>query len=174
MEDTFEKWFKESEAAVLVAEVVAEEDAEDLEARIAEIVTTLKIRNIGEERFAEAWAKAILAGQAAGDACVPTPVGFYSADLNGKPLSETTVENEGLCGGAYLQVRPATSRFVRWLKHNKIGSKGVYGGWEFSLPYNYRGQSAERYAAHAHAACDVLREELAGDVKSFSVREYLT
>jgi hypothetical protein len=136
----------------------------------------LKTDTLREERFAETWKKACVAGQAAGDAAVPAPVAWISVGLDDKPLpgAKPSYVSEGLCGGAYIRVRPATSRFVRWLKKNGIGSKGVYGGWEFSVPYDYRGQSAERYAAQTNAACEVLRQELGGEGVKFLVREYLT
>ena len=121
--------------------------------------------------------EAALAGDIALRDCKPTPVRFYSADLNGKALNEGSICNEGNCGGAYITGLGGNTAFVRWGKKNLPSdsrfslSKGVYRGYTLSCSTpQYRGQSAERYEAKTRAIAKVLND----NGISCSVKTYLT
>jgi hypothetical protein len=67
----------------------------------------------------------------------------------------------GVCGFAYVVIKPARGKFVAELKKRKIGSAHYYGGysassWEFA-PSIRRDQSYERACAAARGAVEVLQ-----------------
>ena len=62
----------------------------------------------------------------------------------------------GVCGYAWVTVRPANSSFALWLKKNKGASTGYYGGMQ--LWVREFGQSMQRKEAFAKAFAEVLRE----------------
>ena len=66
------------------------------------------------EILSEAYQKGLIAM----NECVPTPVGFCSADLVGNQTSPVEIVEEGECGGAYLSGISGRSRFVTWFKKN--------------------------------------------------------
>lgn len=77
--------------------------------------------------------------------------------------------NEGLCGFAHITIKPARGAFVKFLKENNIGSRGVYGGYTVSaynfMPTNAGTQSYDR----KKAACDAVVQVLAQHgVKAFT------
>ena len=110
------------------------------------------------------------AGKAAAEACTPTPmvVGTpknMAASLMGASLEESGgfsetepvyVVPQGVCGFAYVTVRPATCSFARYLRARKGSYKGYYGGEQLSI--SQYGQSMELKMAYAAAFCEVLRE----------------
>lgn len=121
--------------------------------------------------------------------CVPTPVRFYPADLNDKPLGPGTVDLEGNCGGAYVSYIDGNSELVRFFKKHGKGEgdgynaqytlsdgtkirKGVYKGYTLHAPTSkiYNDQSHERYKAFYTAYATVLKNN---GVKC-SVKDYLT
>lgn len=117
-----------------------------------------KLRNA---RHAALWARAQEAGQAAAEACTPTPMTVVE---RAHPLDDTSPVTrvyepvaDGVCGFASVVVRPGNSSFARWLKDYAGGRKSYYGGIAVSVN-GYR-QSYERKSAHAQAAADVLRAE---------------
>lgn len=122
------------------------------------------------------WETAVAAGKSALDNCVPTPVGFYSADLQGNRLGETDIVEEGLCGGAYIVLSNFRDPFVKWMKANhpkKINKNYPGKGYTLSTheaTAHYRGQSFQRYEACADAMVKVLSE---AGVACFT-RSYLT
>ncbi len=94
----------------------------------------------------ELWLGAKLAGSDAANAHTPQPMHIrgYAPIL------------DGVCGFAYITIKPATGAFVRWLKSQGIGHKAYYGGWEISV--REYGQSMERKEAHARAAAQYLSD----------------
>jgi hypothetical protein len=68
--------------------------------------------------------------------------------------------SEGVCGFAYVKIRPATGAFVKYLKAQGLGHKAYGGGYEicsWELGGVGRGsQSYERAMAAARAAEKVL------------------
>jgi len=116
-----------------------------------------KINNRAKETaFQNLFTEAYIAGQQAGSCHTPRPMHIVEADIFGKPLANATVweEPEGMCGFAWVVIRPATSSFARWLLKNKLARTGYTGGLHIRISeYN---QSVERKLAHARAMAKVL------------------
>lgn len=71
---------------------------------------------------------------------------------------------DGPCGFAWVNIKPATSRFVRWLKKRDIGHRDTYyGGWTIWI--SEHGQSITRKSAHASALARALQ---AASVNAYS------
>lgn len=100
------------------------------------------------------------AGLAAGKAANPTAMVVYEADVlsgNAKPDGQAWHVPEGACGFAWVNIRPGTSRFARWLKSRGYGdADSYYGG--VTIWVSEHGQSVDRKSAHAGALARVLRE----------------
>lgn len=114
-----------------------------------------------KERYAEfetLYAKAHEAGHAAAVAVNPVPMVVGEADgLSNrfKPGGQQWFVSEGVCGFAWIVVRPGNSSFARWLKKEKKASKDYYGG--VSLWIRDYNQSMQRKEAYAHAFAGVLK-----------------
>lgn len=65
---------------------------------------------------------------------------------------------DGVCGFAWVKIRPARGKFVKWLKDNRIGRANSYeGGYDIWISdYN---QSMQKKAAYARAFAKVLVEK---------------
>lgn len=103
--------------------------------------------------------KAHEAGMAAGEACKPMPM-FVAQRAN--PLDDTSPivkayapVMDGVCGMAYVTVRPGNSSFARWLKKYRKAWAGFHGGTQMGV--HHFGQSMERSVAYARAYSEVLR-----------------
>lgn len=90
------------------------------------------------------------AGRAAATTAVCTPM---VVTWNGGANRE--VVEDGVCGFAWVNIKPARGAFVKYLKANKIGHKSYQGGWDIWIS-DY-GQSMTRKEAHAHAMAEFLR-----------------
>lgn len=113
------------------------------------------------------------AGDAAFKAAIPTPMIVYTpanmmgslmgGDDGGADPNEPVYQvNEGVCGTAWVNVKPGGSRFARWLIKEGRGRTDSYrGGVSLSL-YTVCGdrmsQSLTRWEAAAQAVAEVLRE----------------
>lgn len=114
----------------------------------------------------EIFAEASAAAQAAFAAAAPTPMLVGTAKAVFGPGSDeidyrqpTFAVADGACGMAWVTIRPARGKFVAWLKSQKIGYKGYYGGWEvqsYKWGAGRSSQSYERAMAAAEAAAGVL------------------
>ena len=69
---------------------------------------------------------------------------------------KTYVENEGVCGFAWIKIRPANSSFARWAKEQGLGQTSDYEGGLTIWTHGY-GQSYTRKRAFASAAAKVLQ-----------------
>ena len=104
------------------------------------------------------------AGQVAADAAVPTPMLVGTAVGLSDIIDETKpvyVVRGGLCGFAYIIVRPARGGFVNWMRDNGIGYKHYYGGWTIParpLTPPDLSQSVEIKEKYARAFAGVLRD----------------
>lgn len=104
------------------------------------------------------YAEAEAAGIAAGEAAAPRPMIVYEADVltgRAKPDGQAWHVPEGVCGFAWVNIRPGTSSFARWLKaagHARRDS--YYGG--VTIWIGAHGQSYERKMAHARAMAAVF------------------
>jgi hypothetical protein len=113
------------------------------------------------------------AGEKAFRDAVPTPMVVYTpkdmmASLTGgddggpDPTQPIYGVAEGVCGTAWVNIKPGGSRFARWLIKEGYGRTDSYrGGVNLSL-YRVCGdrtsQSLTRWEAAAHAVAEVLRE----------------
>jgi hypothetical protein len=68
--------------------------------------------------------------------------------------------DDGVCGFAWIIIKPARGPFVKYLKDNKIGYKRDYGGGGYMVsPKGEAGfsQSMQRKEAYARAFAGVLK-----------------
>lgn len=113
--------------------------------------------------FEALWDRAQKAGREAAESAVPSPMVVYEADGlsdRPKPGGDAWYVSEGVCGFAWILVRPGNSSFAHWLKKQGLATKAYYGGVSHWI--GQYGQSYERKMAHAQAAAQVLREGLEG------------
>lgn len=103
-----------------------------------------------KESHAALYARAHAAGMAAGEASVPQPMTVVGG---GKRYHVA----EGLCGFAWIKVKPATSSFAKWLKATgKVRDKSYSGGYDIWVgEFN---QSVARKEAYASAFAMVLHK----------------
>mgnify|MGYP001561246166 CR=1 FL=1 len=109
--------------------------------------------------FKALYQKAHQAGMAALEACTPRPMVVEQhknmAD-DRSPVVEQYYVPQGVCGFAWVKVRPATSAFARWAKGQKLASTDGYAdGLVFWVREG--GQSMELKEAYAWAFAEVLR-----------------
>ena len=105
--------------------------------------------------YSEAHSKGI----AAGNACSPTPmvVGQPTTPL-GNDIDyskDTYYVSDGVCGFAWVNIKPARGGFVKYLKENGIGRKDSYYGG-YTIWVREFGQSLARKESYARAFADVL------------------
>ena len=90
---------------------------------------------------------------------VPMVVGTPSTPL-GNDIDyskETYYVADGVCGFAWVNIKPARGKFVTWMKKNNIGRKdSYYGGW--TVWVSDFGQSMARKEDYARAFAGVLNE----------------
>lgn len=130
-----------------------EEKIAALESEIAK----QKAKLAGKPAFGAIYAEAHAAGIAAANAKVPTPmiVSEHANPLDdNSPVKKSWFVSQGVCGFAWVVVRPGNSPFANWLKKNHGASKcytgGVYAG---RSPF---GQCYEKNVAYCQAFADVL------------------
>lgn len=114
-------------------------------------------------KYADAWRAAHDAGMAAGRAaqCEPMIVRDMQTGHVYEPVAD------GVCGFAWVVLRPATSRFARWASANR-GARKEYGGGLCLTWVSEFGQSMTRKEAYARAFAEVLRRELNLNVHAHS------
>ena len=112
-------------------------------------------------RFAKIWEEALGAGLEAGAKHTPTPmiVVQHADPFRDKSsiVKQYPPVMGGVCGFAWVSVKPGTSSFARWLKAAGLArADSYYGGVTYWVSlYN---QSMERKEAHAQAMAEVLRK----------------
>lgn len=99
------------------------------------------------------------AGYAAGSAETPTPIGLSQADVLGNPIEGATtyVLDEGVCGFAWINIKPGNSKLANYLKKKNIARRDSYYGG-VSIWVSYFNQSYDRKIAYARAFAHVLKE----------------
>lgn len=109
--------------------------------------------------FMNIYTSASIAGREAAEAAVPTPmivgtaVGLSTEIDYSKPTYRV---NEGVCGFAWVTIRPGNSPFANWLKKNNLARKAYGGGVQIWIgDYN---QSMTRKEEHAYAMARVLTD----------------
>ena len=118
---------------------------------------------------ATVYAEAHALGIAAGKACSPTPmvVGQPTTPLGDDIdyTKETWLVNDGVCGFAWVNIKPARGKFVKFLKDNKIGRKDSYYGG-YTVWVSHFGQSLARKESYARAFANHLNEN---GIKAYSM-----
>ncbi|MCJ2530793.1 MAG: hypothetical protein LN413_00530 [Candidatus Thermoplasmatota archaeon] len=99
------------------------------------------------------------AGMEAGSAHAPTPMVVVQHENqldDSSPVAKMYPPvMDGACGFAWVNVRPGTSSFARWLRKSGEGHSDHYaGGTAVWVPFF--NQSYERKMAYARAMADVL------------------
>ena len=110
---------------------------------------------------ATVYAEAHALGIAAGNACSPTPmvVGTPTTPL-GNDIDyskDTYYVSDGVCGFAWINIKPARGNFVKYLKKLGIGRKDEYYGG-YTIWVSEFGQSMTRKENYARAFVKVLTE----------------
>ena len=113
-----------------------------------------------------AWAEAKRAAEAAAQAATPTPILVgtpttpFGNDID--PSKPVYYEAGGLCGFAWLTVRPARGALVSLLKEAGIGHLAYGGGWYIGAgdlsPTARATQSVQIKEAAVRAAARVLQD----------------
>lgn len=110
-----------------------------------------------DSRWSALWAEADLAGRLAGAACNPRPmvVQAHANQLDDRSaVVQEWHEPEGVCGFAWVTVRPGGCSFARWgVKQGLF--KSAYGGGVSYWVSGYN-QSMQRKEAYARAAAAIL------------------
>lgn len=96
------------------------------------------------------YASADMSGRAAANALVCRPMVVTNTSGSQQWLVE-----DGVCGFAWVKIRPATGPFVKFLKDNQIGRKDSYAGGYMVSIFDYN-QSMQKKEAYAYAFADVL------------------
>ena len=112
-----------------------------------------------KKRYQSIYDEAHNAGMKALQASTPTPMVVYDADpRTGAPVAggKQYYESEGACGFAWVNIRPASTSFSRYLSDQKIASKDSYEGG-MKVWVSQGGQSITRKEAYASAFADALR-----------------
>ncbi len=108
--------------------------------------------------FRAIYNEARAAGLAAGNAHVPVPmtVNKHASPLDDRsPIVQRWHVPSGVCGFAWVNIKPATSSFAKWLKKEKLARSNDYtGGIDYTV-FDH-GQSLEQKEAHARAFSQVL------------------
>lgn len=82
----------------------------------------------------------------------------FEAKEAAKVAALTNPDVMGTCGSSWVVVRPARGPFVAYLKAQRIGQRGVYGGFEVDFDDGYKGQNVDVKYAASKAFVDVLRK----------------
>ncbi len=108
--------------------------------------------------FETLFVKAEMAGIEAATKCVPVPMIVQQRanplDDHSPVVKQYAPVMDGVCGFAWVIVRPGNCSFANWLKKNGHGSSAYGGGVQIWVSrYN---QSMTKKEAHAHAMAKVL------------------
>ncbi len=102
---------------------------------------------MSDYEFAAVYKAADAAGKAAAEKCVPEPM--YVSGYP-KPVMD------GVCGFAWVNVRPGNCAFANWLKKKGYARKAYAGGVEIWVSaYN---QSMAKKEAYAYAFASVVND----------------
>lgn len=115
--------------------------------------------------FNDIFSEAQIAALSAFHEHTPQPVVFGQAqDLFSNKIIAGTEElvTDGVCGFAWVNIKPARGPLVKWLKTKRIGRPGVYGGYTLSssecIPGTGYSQSMERKEEGCRAFVNKIRE----------------
>jgi|SRR5439155_15059032 len=110
-----------------------------------------------QAEFAELYQQAHMAGMKAGLEHTPTPMVVYEADIEGNRLGpDHAPVMDGVCGFAWIEVRPTRSTFGNWLRDSERGRYDDYRRC-VTIWVGQFNQSMERKEKYAEAFTEVLR-----------------
>jgi hypothetical protein len=121
-------------------------------------MATLVIKKASvDEIYREAYEAGIKAGN--GVQVTPMIVGTETSPFSNiiDETKQTYFVEGGVCGFAWVKIRPARGKFVQFLKDKEIGSKDNYEGG-YTIWCHEFGQSLTRKEAFVQAFAKVLRE----------------
>lgn len=125
-----------------------------------EYLGAIKKREVNLTDWQEVYDKAHEAGMEAGNNHKPTPMVVQQhenmADDN-SPVKQQWVTDNGVCGFAWIIIKPGGCSFARWLKKNGLAKKAMGGGvrvWVGEF-----GQSYEKKMAYATAFASVVTKK---------------
>ncbi len=121
-------------------------------------MTTLTIKKASvDEIYREAYEAGLKAGKEV--QVTPMIVGTETSPFSNiiDETKQTYFVEGGVCGFAWVKIRPARGKFVQWLKEQNIGSKDNYEGG-YTIWCHEFGQSLTRKEAFVGAFAKVLRE----------------
>ncbi len=102
-----------------------------------------------DEKFQELWDKAKASGLLGGDGSTPVPM--IVSGYEDEPIMD------GACGFAWVNVKPGTSAFARWLKKmNYARTDSYYGG--VTIWISEHNQSVDRKSKHAAVMASIFTE----------------
>lgn len=114
-----------------------------------------KTKAMKRQTFVHIWERANAAGMEAGKNAIPTPMTVVSGVPGGEQRADYI--SEGPCGFAWVNMKPGTNRFAKWLVDMEIASKDSYYGG-VTIWCSGFGQSIARKTAWAEAVAKSLRE----------------
>ena len=83
----------------------------------------------GDRTYAAMWKKAQAAASVASKAASPTPmvVQQHASPIDdGSPVVKEWFVADGVCGFGWVEIKPRTSKFARWLKAKGYGRSSDY------------------------------------------------
>lgn len=101
------------------------------------------------------------AGHKAATEVIPAPMVVQSRSNpmdDNSAITKQWVVPDGMCGFAWIKIRPGNSPFANWLKKEGAGRTDSYAGG-VSINVSAYNQSVTRKDAYAQAFAEVLREE---------------
>jgi len=108
--------------------------------------------------FMELYKEACMAGVKAAKETVPTPMQVIERENlldDSSPIIKSFLVSEGLCGVAWVNIKPGNSKFANFLKKNDLGLRdSYYGGVRITI-FTHN-QSYERKMIHAQAMAEVF------------------
>lgn len=110
-----------------------------------------KQRENRDKEFRDLFNRAADAGFAAAEAITPVPM-----DVKDPRSGQTWHVPDGVCGFAWVNVRPGNCAFANWLKKNDLARAAYRGGVDIWISaYN---QSLQKKETHARAMAKVISE----------------
>lgn len=98
------------------------------------------------------WHEANSESHAAAQAYSPTPMGVVDSRTG-----QSWRVDSGVCGFAWINIKPGNGKFANWLKRNKFADSDSYYGGVTIWVSDY-GQSMERKEVYARTFAKILRE----------------
>lgn len=108
--------------------------------------------------YARIYAEAVIAGNVAGEQATVDAMVVVERENpmdDSSPVMKKWIVDSGVCGFAWVVIRPGTSSFARWLVKESKAGKHYYGGIEIWI--GGFGQSMTRKEAAADAMARVFR-----------------